>query len=157
MTAGTPPYTVRVERTRHMHVPVSRVAGVLEATAHAANWNPLLDTIAPATRQGQGLHASLTWEAHIAGVPLAGTSETTVWDSGKSYAWICTERMTPGSVEGRFMLMPVDAQHTDVTARLASDFPPAIASLFYLPAVTRYFEEAVDEALANIEGMAATP
>jgi hypothetical protein len=65
--------------------------------------------------------------------------------------------MTPGSVEGRFMLSPIDAQHTDVTARLASDFPPAVASLFHIPAVTRYFEEAVDESLANIEGMAATP
>jgi hypothetical protein len=115
----------------------------------------MLDKIAPATMQGQGLHSSLTWNAHIAGVPLSGTSETIAWDRGKSYAWICTERLTPGSVEGRFTLMPVDAQHTDVTARLASDFPPGVASLFSLPSVTRYFEEAVDEALSNIEGMAA--
>jgi Polyketide cyclase / dehydrase and lipid transport len=157
MTTGGPPYNVRVERTRHMNAPIDRVAAVLEDTAHAAKWNPMLDTIAPATLQGQGMHSSLTWQAHIAGVPLSGTSEATAWDTGKSYAWVCTERMTPGSVEGRFMLAPVDAQHTDVTARLASDFPPAVASLFYIPAVTRYFEEAVDESLANIEGMAATP
>jgi hypothetical protein len=75
----------------------------------------------PATLQGQGVHSSLTLKAHIAGVPLSGTSETIAWDRGRSYAWICMERQTPGSVEGRFTLTPVD------------------------------------EALANIEGMAAMP
>ena len=154
MTAGNPPYNMRIERTRRINAPVDRVSAVLEDTARAPKWNPMLDTMTPATTQGQGLHSTLTWDAHVAGVPLSGTSEATAWDSGKSYAWISTERMTPGSVEGRFMLTPVDGQHTDLTARLSSDFPPAVASLFYLPAVTRYFEEAVDEALANIEGMA---
>jgi hypothetical protein len=154
MGTGGPPYNVRIERTRRIHSPVERVATVLEDTASATKWNPMLDKIAPATLHGQGLHSSLTWDAHIAGVPLSGTSESVAWDSGKSYAWICTERLTPGSVEGRFTLIAVDAQHTDVTARLASDFPPGVASLFSLPAVTRYFEEAVDEALANIDSMA---
>lgn len=157
MAIVSPPYTVRVERTRHMNAPIDQVATVLEDTARSPQWNPMLDKIAPASSQGQGLHSTFTWEAHIAGVPLSGMSETTVWDSGKSYAWISTERLTPGSVEGRFMLTPVDAQHTDVTATLSSNFAPAVASLIYLPAVTRYFEEAVDEALANIEGIAAMP
>jgi hypothetical protein len=53
MTTGGPPYNVRVERTRHMNAPIDRVAAVLEDTAHAAKWNPMLDTIAPATLQGR--------------------------------------------------------------------------------------------------------
>src|SRR5690349_18679821 len=133
MAAGSPPFTVRIERTRHMSAPCDRVAAVLEDPARAPHWNPLLDKMTPASMQGQGLHSSVTWETHVAGVPLAGTSEAIVWDSGKSYAWVGTERITPGSVEGRFLLTPVDAQHTDVTAILSSTLPPAVASLFRLP------------------------
>jgi hypothetical protein len=157
MTTASPVYTVRIERTRRVSAPIDRVAAVLEDTARAPKWNPMLDTIAPATMQGQGLHSTLTWEAHVAGVPLSGTTETTVWDSGKSYAWVSTERVTPGSMEGRFILTPVDAQHTDLTAILSSDLPPAVVALFHLPGVTQQFEGAVDQALTNIEGMAATP
>jgi hypothetical protein len=113
----------------------------------------MLDTMAPATMQGQGLHLSLTWEAHVAGVPLLGTSETIVWDSGKSYAWISMERVTPGSVEGRFILTPVDALHTDLTAILPSNLLPAVDALPHLPGVTQQFEGAVDQALVNIEGL----
>jgi hypothetical protein len=154
MTTASPPYTVRIERTRRLYAPIDRVAAVLEDTARASKWNPMLDTIAPATMQGQGLHSSLTWTAHVAGVPLSGTSETVVWDSGKSYAWISTEQVTPGSVEGRFILTPVDAQHTDLTAILSSNLPPAVVSLFQLPGVTQQFEGTVDQALTNIESMA---
>lgn len=157
MTTGSPPFNVRIERTRHMNAPCDRVAAVLEDPTRAQKWNPMLDKMTPASMQGRGLHSTVTWDAHVAGVPLSGTSETIVWDSGKSYAWVGTERVTPGSVEGRFLLAPVDAQHTDVTAILSSNLPPAVASLFQIPGVTQQFEGAVDEALANIEGMAAMP
>jgi Polyketide cyclase / dehydrase and lipid transport len=79
MTTASPVYTVRIERTRRLNAPVDRVAAVLEDTAQAPTWNPMLDTIAPASMQGQGLHSTLTWQAHVAGVPLSGTTETTVW------------------------------------------------------------------------------
>src|SRR5258708_5407951 len=42
MATGSPPYNVRIERTRHINAPVDRVAAVLENTARAPEWNPLL-------------------------------------------------------------------------------------------------------------------
>jgi hypothetical protein len=60
-------------------------------------------------------------------------------------------------MEGRFILTPVDAQHTDLTAILSSDLPPAVVAQFHLPGVTQQFEGAADQALSNMEGMATTP
>jgi hypothetical protein len=88
MATGSPPYNVRIERTRHINAPVGRVTAVLEDTARAPEWNPLLDKMAPTTLQGRGLHSSLTWEARVAGVPLSARARRSSGTAGSR---------TPGS------------------------------------------------------------
>jgi hypothetical protein len=142
-----------IQKTMRIEASIDQVASVIEDPTSVPKWNPPVTALAVDENLAQGLGSRVKWEAHLAGIPVAGSSAAIAWEPGREYAWRNTEQTTGFSLESSFTLEPVDDE-TNLTATLSYEVSKWVEPILDVAGVEQLLEQDVEKTLVNIRELA---